>query len=742
MNPSFKAFKTGWVQRIAKSTEVGQIARTFALFLILTSAFWGTAVHGSQQPDGSESPLNKSLFEALTDLWSTDLPIDTFTVEQLSFQWGSLSFKHLSAVVSVSVSGQTKLFDLIECHIEELGFLKDSPSKSILFENVTMKAKVAWDGRQKEVRVENCEVNLPELGVVHCVGTFPTDKAGGSVTVRGPHLKAGRFLSQWLNLGGDFSLDFPLAVKLDLTRPASDQLRFDGTLHASGAKLQDRSFTYGGENLSPLLAVRGVWDFAKDRGTVDASLGVKTGEVLIDKIYLDFSKTPLNVQLSLDLDGSEEASITSSRISLESVWSVQGKGSVSDLSHMSGLNLDFFSPTQPIQSFWNKLVKDPFGEMYPALQGIDLDGRWGSQVHVEGSLARPVVRGWIGLDGASIKNSDKPAEAVAINCDFPFWLDLGSQVSSGEHQGGREGVIQIGNIKSSLISVDSLTLLIEAQKNGWRLLNDVNLPLGNDQFKISEFELHDVWSPKRTGQLVVLANGLQLSPLFEKLLHTNLEATLTSPKLAFRLRNSRLESLHQIKLELLSGNLQVDNLTIDRLLSPGRVVSLSASWHAIDLQKLTRLTDFGEITGRLKGGITGLQVSYGMPVAFDLVLESVPHSGVPQRISLTALKNLTALGGGQSPFMGLAGGLITTFFKDFSYKKIGIRCILENDFFTIRGLIREDETEYLVKRGLTGVNVINQHTNNRISWNDMIRRLERINRTAEQGGPQTQGEEE
>ena len=91
--------------------------------------------------------------------------------------------------------------------------------------------------------------------------------------------------------------------------------------------------------------------------------------------------------------------------------------------------------------------------------------------------------------------------------------------------------------------------------------------------------------------------------------------------------------------------------------------------------------------------------------------------------------------------MGLAGGFITTFFDDFSYKKIGIRCILKNDFFTIRGLIKEDGTEYLVKRGLTGVNVINQQTNNRISWNDMIRRLKRIGRPAAQESAEAQGEE-
>ncbi len=715
--------------------------RIVVLGLILVSAGWtAAAVYGNATQGGGEDPSYRSPFGALGDLWANSSPIDTFAIEQLSFRWGALSFEKLSAIVSLSTSGKTRFFELKECRIKKLGFSRNAPSKRIQFENVAIKAKVAWNGERNEVKIETCEVNLPTLGVLHCEGTFPIDTEGGSGSIESSNLHAGQLLAQLFALGEDFSLNVPLAVKLDLSRHAADQLHFDGALRVSDAKLQDKSFTYAGENLSPLLKIKGVWNLTQKRGSVDASLSLKTGEVLADKIYLDFAKNPLTLQLSSALDGLQELDIKSLRIFLESIWSAQCKGSMADLLQMSGLDLDCLSPTQPIQSFWNKLIKDPFGEVYPALQGTNLNGQWGSQAHLEGSLARPKVRGWVGLEEVSVDYSSKPADAVVINCDFPFWFDPNPHASSDKSLNGKKGVIQLDNVKGSLLNLNSLTLLVEAQKNGWVLLNDVTLPLGKDQFKISEFELHDFWSPERTGQLVILANGLPLRPLLEQLLDTNLEATLTSPKLAFRLRNNRLESLDEIDLDLLSGSLQIENLSIDRLLSPGRVISLNASWHDVDLKSLTDLTDFGEITGRLKGEVDGLQISYGMPVAFDLVLESVPHSGVPQRISLAALENLTALGGGQSPFMGLAGGLITTFFKDFSYKKIGIRCILKNDFFTIRGLIRENGTEYMVKRGLTGVNVINQQTNNRISWNDMIRRLERINRTAEQGGPQTQGE--
>ena len=82
--------------------------------------------------------------------------------------------------------------------------------------------------------------------------------------------------------------------------------------------------------------------------------------------------------------------------------------------------------------------------------------------------------------------------------------------------------------------------------------------------------------------------------------------------------------------------------------------------------------------------------------------------------------------------MGLAGAF-ASFFKTFPYEKIGIRASLENDVFKINGTIKERGTEYLVKRGaFSGVNIVNQNPDNRISFKDMVNRIKRI---GVKGGP-------
>jgi hypothetical protein len=83
--------------------------------------------------------------------------------------------------------------------------------------------------------------------------------------------------------------------------------------------------------------------------------------------------------------------------------------------------------------------------------------------------------------------------------------------------------------------------------------------------------------------------------------------------------------------------------------------------------------------------------------------------------------------------MGLSGSF-ASLFKEFPYKKIGVHASLENDVFRVNGTIKEEGNEYLVKRGsFSGVNVVNQNTDNSISFKDMVKRLKRI--TAKGGGP-------
>ena len=95
-------------------------------------------------------------------------------------------------------------------------------------------------------------------------------------------------------------------------------------------------------------------------------------------------------------------------------------------------------------------------------------------------------------------------------------------------------------------------------------------------------------------------------------------------------------------------------------------------------------------------------------------------------MSQRAVDSIAQIGGGQSPFMGVAG-IMTSFFEEFPYEKIGIRASLENDFFRINGTIRERGTEYYVKgSGVPRINIINVNPDNQIRFKDMVKRIRRV----------------
>ena len=128
----------------------------------------------------------------------------------------------------------------------------------------------------------------------------------------------------------------------------------------------------------------------------------------------------------------------------------------------------------------------------------------------------------------------------------------------------------------------------------------------------------------------------------------------------------------------------------------------------------------------MQGHIRDLEIAYGQPQKFDLLLETVKTKGVDQRISVEAMDNIARIGGGESPFMGLSGAFITVFDK-LPYSKIGIHASLASDSFRIKGSDWEGGPDYLVKRGsFSGVDVVNRNPYTPISFKDMLNRIKGV----------------
>ncbi len=202
------------------------------------------------------------------------------------------------------------------------------------------------------------------------------------------------------------------------------------------------------------------------------------------------------------------------------------------------------------------------------------------------------------------------------------------------------------------------------------------------------------------------------------------EMRVSARDMSARLQGQRLVFSGKIRAEVAGGIIEASGIWIEPF-APIVHYGADIVFKDLDLKMLTAPTSFGVVSGVVRGHIKGLVMSGIQPERFDFRLESDESAKTPKKISIRAVENLSILGGGEGSvsFLGY-------FFKEFSYKRIGISCSLNNDLFVLHGLIKKGGREYLVERGFFGgVNVINMNPGGRIRFKDMVERLKRITET-------------
>lgn len=154
----------------------------------------------------------------------------------------------------------------------------------------------------------------------------------------------------------------------------------------------------------------------------------------------------------------------------------------------------------------------------------------------------------------------------------------------------------------------------------------------------------------------------------------------------------------------------------------------------LDLERLTDTFSFGLIQGRLSGEVAGLEMIAWEPVAMDLHLYTPPDARARRRISQRAVENLASVGGGGAA-AALSSGFMK-FFEEFSYDRIGIRCVLEDGTCSMSGAGPAGENAlgkgyYIVKgSGLPRIDVVGYR--HQVSFGALVRQLEAITAS---GGP-------
>jgi len=458
---------------------------------------------------------------------------------------------------------------------------------------------------------------------------------------------------------------------------------------------------------------------------IKVALALRRGETLWGTVYLDLAKAPLDLRVAgaragawefeeLLLEGGLEGF---GRLGIEGkarresgTWRHQGRLAVRD------------ARLGPI---FRTFLRDPLASSHPDLAGLEMDGAAEAALSFSGTGKTADLTGSLRLRVRDLHRGEEPPLLSGLDVDLPISYSLGA-ANPGlptPSDAGKWGRLRIGKVRLSGQEVGPLDLPAILVPNSLHLGGAIHASLHGANLSLRRIRADEPLSPDFRIRMAAELDGLDLSRIagtksIEGRLGGVLDPVILGPE--------RMTAAGELTGDLFGGRLDVRRVTVERPFSTGPEIGADLNVDRIDLERLSTALGVGRITGRLSGSIAGLRVAFGQPVAFHLKMASVPAEGVSQSVSLKAVNSISLLSTG-SASSGMGISMMATFFREFPYEKIGFECGLNNDVFTVRGLIHEDGVEYLVKRRFfAGINVVNGNPDNRIGFSDMLERANRV----------------
>jgi hypothetical protein len=462
------------------------------------------------------------------------------------------------------------------------------------------------------------------------------------------------------------------------------------------------------------------------RPRVNVDLALRQGEVLWGTVYLDLAKDPLDLRvrgtragpdeyedllLEAGLAGFGRLEIRGKARRVEEIWRHHGRLGLRDVR---------LGPT------FRTFLRDPLAASNPDLAGLETEGTAEVDLSFSGSGKSADLDGTLRLRSGDLRRGTEPALLSGLDIDLPISYSFGAPDPGrpAPSDVAKWGRLRLEKIRLSGQELGPLANPIVLVPNRLYLGGTIEASLFGSKLAFRRIRVDEPLSPGFRIRMTAELDDLDLSRFAGT--HPMIEGRLGGLLDPVIFGRERMTAAGALTGDLFGGRLDVRGVTVERPFSAGREIGADVTVDRIDLERFSAALGVGRITGLLSGSIKGLRVAYGQPVAFDLKMESVPAKGVSQTVSLKAVNSISLIGTG-SALSGLGLSLMTTFFREFPYEKIGFGCSLRNDVFTVRGLIHEDGVEYLVKRRFfTGIDVVNGNPDNRIGFSDMLERAKRV----------------
>jgi hypothetical protein len=189
-----------------------------------------------------------------------------------------------------------------------------------------------------------------------------------------------------------------------------------------------------------------------------------------------------------------------------------------------------------------------------------------------------------------------------------------------------------------------------------------------------------------------------------------------------RYANDRLDFEGTLTTRMFDGTVQVSGLAMERPFGTAPSLTADIVMDDLNLESLTKVFGFGEITGALDGSIRNLRLVDWSAEGFDADLHTDPSWKGRRRISQRAVQDLSSVGGDGGGLGNSLQAQALKLFDDFGYRRIGISCRLVEQVCDMDGLGSAGNGFIIVQgSGLPRLTVVGY--NRRVDWPTLVERL-------------------
>lgn len=506
---------------------------------------------------------------------------------------------------------------------------------------------------------------------------------------------------------------------------ATGSLAADGAWKAEGTAAIRGSGFASEDGAKVLEGFDSTWDLAFEGAQGGEARVRGTAEVggfvaLWDTLFADYSGLPSSAEFRGSFRPAREEVAAAWGGALDWIWPEGGTVACALSSRTDGaLGYSVSLRVDDLRSSLDRYLRGPLGETVPWFERIE--GTGAVDARVSGTVAgdATTARGRIRLEKVGLAGTKGLVEIEGLDLDLPFDLAFAETIGGGKETGS----LAFERVHLSGLTLDALRTGLAIEADSVALEEPLAVPMLGGGLGFERLRLADALRPSRRLVTSMLVHAIDLGEVSKAFGLPPLEGTADGYFPRIELTGPTLKVDGGGGVDLFGGRIDIGDIAGEDLLSRFPKIDLSLEFRGIDLERVTRVFDFGSMTGVLDGYARNVELFRGVPTRFDARVESADRGR--ERIDVKAINNIAILGTGGKVSAFDRG--IHKFLDTFYYEKLGITLQLVDDVFLMRGLEERGGRELFLKGALPfRIDIVNVKPGQTTSFRSMLERMKAV----------------